>query len=25
VPLHRVLELRPHAYGCQEVRVSLEK
>lgn len=25
VPLHRVLELRPHAYGCQEVRVSLDK
>jgi broad specificity phosphatase PhoE/predicted kinase len=23
VPLHRVLELRPHAYGCQEVRLSL--
>jgi broad specificity phosphatase PhoE/predicted kinase len=25
VPLHRVLELRPHAYGCQEVRLSLSR
>jgi broad specificity phosphatase PhoE/predicted kinase len=25
IPLHRVLELRPHAYGCQEVRLSLAR
>jgi broad specificity phosphatase PhoE len=25
IPLHRVLELRPHAYGCQEVRMSLSR
>lgn len=25
IPLHRVLELRPHAYGCQEVRMSLAR
>jgi broad specificity phosphatase PhoE/predicted kinase len=24
IPLHTVLELRPHAYGCHEVRVPLE-
>ncbi|MET0389769.1 MAG: 6-phosphofructo-2-kinase/fructose-2,6-bisphosphatase [Polyangiales bacterium] len=25
IPLHRVLELHPHAYGCQEVRLSLAR
>jgi broad specificity phosphatase PhoE/predicted kinase len=24
IPLHTVLELKPHAYGCSEVRVPLE-
>jgi broad specificity phosphatase PhoE/predicted kinase len=24
IPLHTVLELKPHAYGCHEVRVPLE-
>jgi broad specificity phosphatase PhoE len=24
IPLHTVIELRPHAYGCHETRMSLE-
>jgi broad specificity phosphatase PhoE len=24
IPLHTVVELRPHAYGCHETRVPLE-